>query len=91
MSKSEYFQLTPAETYTKVQGYIHNRDVMSANFRALFVLNFNQWANHKKTAEQLWPLSFDYEDQLSEEEMYARNKLVIEDYYKRHPEQKKPN
>lgn len=56
---------------------------MSANFRALFHLQYNQWAKHPKQAERLWPLSIDHiEDELTEDEMYARNKAVIAAYLK---------
>lgn len=55
---------------------------MSANFRALFHLQYCQWSKHPKSAEQLWPLnSIDGEiEQLTEEEMYARNKKIIEQF-----------
>jgi len=56
---------------------------MSANFRMLFTLNFNQWSKHPKDPETLWPLSFDNQiEVLSEDEMYARNKAIIEQYNK---------
>jgi len=56
---------------------------MSANFRALFHLQYNQWAKHPKQPEQLWPLSFDHtENELTEEEMYARNAAIIATYLK---------
>lgn len=56
---------------------------MSANFRALFHLQYCQWAKHPKSAESLWPLDhIDQQiEQLSEEEMYKRNKAIIEHYY----------
>ena len=78
----EYFNLTPAETYTKVKAYIHNRDAMASNFRALFQLQFNQWSRNPKSANELWPLSIDenYTEQLTEEELYARNKKIIDQY-----------
>lgn len=61
---------------------MYNRDVMSANFRALFQLQYNQWAKHPKQAEQLWPLSIDdrYDEELTEDEMYARNAAIIAAY-----------
>jgi len=57
---------------------------MSANFRMLFALNFNQWSRNAKSPEVLWPLpSIDGEiEVLSEEDMYARNKAIIAQYYK---------
>jgi len=56
---------------------------MSANFRALFHLQYSQWAKHPKSAEYLWPLSIDeHIEILSEEELYARNKIIIEQFYK---------
>ena len=63
------------------------------NFRQLFTLQYNTWAEHKKSQYELWPLEIDNINRivLSEEEMYERNKQVIEAYYKSHPEMKKPN
>lgn len=53
--------------------------MMSANFRAIFHLQYNQWAKHAKSPSQLWPLSIDDKGlQLSEEEMYERNKRITE-------------
>lgn len=64
---------------------MYNRDVMSANFRALFSLHYNQWAKSKKSPEQLWQLSIDGGiNNLTEEEMYERNKKVIQDHLNRH-------
>jgi len=80
--------MTPAETYTRVKAYVYSMDKRAENFRALFTLQYNQWAkpSDRKTPQQLWPLSIDEIEQMSEEEMYERNRLVIEDYYRRHPE-----
>ena len=57
---------------------------MASNFRALFQLQFNQWSRHPKSANELWPLSIDenYEIELTEDEMYARNKAIIDRYMK---------
>jgi len=56
---------------------------MSSNFRMLFTLNFNQWSRHPKTPEYLWPLVFDEKPEiLTEEELYARNKEIIRQFYK---------
>ena len=79
MTKEEYWNLTPAETYTKVKGYIYNRDVMSANFRALFTLIYHQYAKHPMSPERLWPLSIDrVKNEITAEEMYERNRKIIE-------------
>jgi len=93
ISKAEYLSLTPAETYNKVQAYIYNRDMMSANFRMLYTLQFNQWAKRgqQKQPAKLWPLSFDTDHELPAEEMYARNAEIIEQYYQRHPEKMSQN
>jgi len=71
--------LTPAETTAKVQGYIRNLDRMSANFRALFWLSFNQFAKTPKKAESLWPLSIDGDKTggVADEDMYERNTRII--------------
>lgn len=54
---------------------------MSSNFRALFHLQFNQWAKYSKSAHELWPLSIDENVQvLSEDEMYARNARIIAEF-----------
>jgi len=65
-----------------VRAYIHNRDAMASNFRALFQLQFNQWSKHPKGAAELWPLSIDESDvePLTEEEMYKRNEEIINKY-----------
>lgn len=57
---------------------------MASNFRALFHLQFNQWSRHAKSAKELWPLSIDenHTNKLSEEELYARNKAIIDHYMK---------
>jgi hypothetical protein len=57
---------------------------MSANFRMLFTLTYNQWAKNAKSPETLWPLiSIDETiEPLTEDEMYARNKAIIEQYTK---------
>jgi len=60
-----------------VQGYVYNRDVLASNFRALFTLQFNQWSKNPKKAENLWPLSMDEIEQLTADEMYARNRNII--------------
>ena len=83
--KEEYFALTPAETYTKVQAYTHNRDVVASNFRALFHLQFNQWSKERRSAHELWPLSIDnMPNELTEEEMYERNAKIIKAYQEKH-------
>jgi hypothetical protein len=76
----EYWSLTPAETYQKVQGYIYNRDVMASNFRALFWLGYNQNVKKgdQKSDKQLWPLpSIDGIMKKSTEDIYERNKRII--------------
>lgn len=79
LSKDEYFLLTPAETAAKVKGYITKRDTMSANFRALYYLMFNQWAKTPKSPHELWPLSIDKEeDEEPIEQTYERNRQLIE-------------
>ena len=52
---------------------------MSANFRALFQLQFNQWSKYPKQAHLLWPLSIDQieHEELTEEEMYQRAEVLI--------------
>lgn len=50
---------------------------MAANFRALFTLTFNQYAKHPKEPHQLWPLQIDHVNDLSMEEVYERNKRII--------------
>lgn len=60
--------------------YIHNRDVMASNFRALFHLQYNQWAKHGKQASELWPLSIDNKEELPEDELYKRNERIIKAY-----------
>jgi len=57
---------------------------MSANFRMLFWLNHNQWAKYPKNPEYLWPLSSIDEqiEVLTEDQMYERNKIIIEQYNK---------
>lgn len=85
ISKDAYFRLTPAETRAICDGWVYNRDMMSNNFRMLFMLQFNQWSKQKKDASQLWPIaSIDGEkaEPLTEEELYARNKKIIEHYKK---------
>lgn len=64
----------------KVDGYVYNRDTLSDNFRALFTLQFNQWAkkSEQKKPSQLWPLSFDNNQKQTSEDMYERNKKLIE-------------
>jgi hypothetical protein len=58
---------------------------MASNFRALFQLQFNQWSKHPKGAAELWPLSIDDQlEQLSDEEMYARNERIINEYRERY-------
>jgi hypothetical protein len=78
LSKTEYFYLTPAELTAKLNGYIYNRDVLSSNFRALFWLQFNQYSKTPKSAESLWKLSIDQNNELTAAEMYERNKNIIE-------------
>ncbi len=52
---------------------------MASNFRALFTIQYNQFAKHAKGATELWPLSIDsHKEELNAEDMYARNKRVIE-------------
>lgn len=70
--------MTPAELSAKVDGYVYNRDTMSANFRALFTLQFNQYAKHPKNPDQLWPLSWDSANDMTMDEIYERNKRIIE-------------
>ena len=54
---------------------------MASNFRALFHLQYNQWAKYTKSAQELWPLSIDENVQvLSEEEMYERNARIIAEF-----------
>jgi hypothetical protein len=56
---------------------------MASNFRALFHLQYNQWAGkgQRRTAKQLWPLSFDNNEvELTESELYRRNTEIIESY-----------
>ena len=83
MSKSEYFDLTPAETQAKVKGYIYNRDVLASNFRALFTLGYNQYAakGKNKTAKELWPIdSIDNQvrQPRNNDDLYERNKKIVE-------------
>jgi len=79
LNKEYFLSLTPAETSAIVDGYVYNRDTMSANFRALFWLSFNQWSKTPKSSESLWPLSIDSDGQeLSMDEIYERNKRIIE-------------
>jgi hypothetical protein len=79
LSKEYLMSLTPAETSAIVDGYIYNRDIEAANFRALFWLTFNQFSKHQRRAEELWPLSIDSDKEvMTMEEMYERNKRVIE-------------
>lgn len=51
--------------------------MMSANFRALFWLQFNQYAKTPKSQTQLWPLSFDHVNDETADEMYERNRKII--------------
>jgi hypothetical protein len=63
-----------------VAGFLINRDVEASNFRALFYLNYNQWAKQKMSPQKLWPLSIDQAEktkQLTMEEIYERNKKII--------------
>lgn len=54
---------------------------MSANFRALFHLQYCQWAKHPKSAQYLWPLSIDPKPEiLDESELYKRNTEIIRQY-----------
>lgn len=58
---------------------------MSSNFRALFQLQFNQWAKHPKEAHILWPLSIDRTiEPLTDEEMYKRNAEIIRLFTEKH-------
>jgi hypothetical protein len=83
LSKAEYFSLTPAETYTKVFGYIFNNERQASYIRNLFHLQFNQWSKQKVSAEKLWPLpEIDTIEELDEEEMYERNKRLIDAFQK---------
>lgn len=85
ISKDEYFRLTQAETAAMVRGYVHNNDRRSADLRALFTLqyNMNVTEGHRKTPQQLWPLSIDEkQDNLTVDEMFARNKRIIEQFNK---------
>lgn len=83
LSKQEYWDLTPAETFTKVKGYLYNRDRDSANFRELFYLQYHQYVtkqSDRRTRKQLWPLSIDSEGQKQKntDDLYERNKKIIE-------------
>lgn len=61
---------------------------MASNFRALFQLQFNQWAKlgERKSASELWPLSIDENEvePLTDEEMYKRNEEIINKYRERY-------
>lgn len=58
---------------------------MASNFRALFQLQFNQWSKYPKQAAELWPLSIDDQsEQLTDEEMYQRNEIIINKYRERY-------
>lgn len=64
--------------------YIYNRDKMSENFRALFQLQYNQWAKFTKQASELWPLSIDDQPEvITDDEMYKRNEEIIRQYRER--------
>jgi len=78
MSKREYFDSTPAEVNARMQGYLSNRDIMASNFRALFALQYNQWAKHPMKPENLWPLDID--EKPDAKEIYKRNEKIIKDY-----------
>ena len=52
----DYWDLTPAETYSIVQGWLWRKERRSADFRELYTLQFNQWSKSKKLSSQLWPL-----------------------------------
>lgn len=83
LSKQEYFSLTPAETYTKVYGYIFNNERQASYIRNLFHLQFNQWSKQKLSAKKLWPLpEIDNIEVLDEDEMYERNKKLIDAFQK---------
>ena len=83
LSKQEYFSLTPAETYTKVYGYIFNNERQASYIRNLFHLQFNQWSKRKFSAPALWPLpEIDRIEVLDEDEMYERNKKLIDAFQK---------
>jgi hypothetical protein len=84
LSKAYFFSLTPAETTAIVDGWVYNRDINASNFRALFWLQFNQYSKHPKKAEDLWPLSVDQNSShgMTAEDMYERNKKVIENLTK---------
>jgi hypothetical protein len=48
--------MTPAETYSIVQGWLYSMERRSADFRELYTLQFNQWSKIKKRQPQVWPL-----------------------------------
>lgn len=59
--------------------------MMQANFRMLYGIQYNQWAKPRRTNAQLWPIpSIDggEVEQLTEEEIYERNKEIIANYKK---------
>lgn len=58
LAPDDYFALTPAETAQIVEGWEWRNQKLSANFRELFTLQYNQFAKggRKKRAKILWPL-----------------------------------
>ena len=75
--------MTPAETQAKLKGFIYNRDVLASNFRALFTLGYNHYAQKgkNKTAKELWPIpSIDNQEVKGKntDDLYERNKKLIE-------------
>ena len=77
MSKEEYFRLTQAETIGIIAGFVTNRDVRSNDIRLLYTLTHNINAKREKRPYQLWPLSIDSIHELTMDEMYKRNKLIL--------------
>ena len=68
-----------------VKGYVHRNDKRSSDFRMLYALyyNSNSEESKRKSPEKLWPLSIDEKEiEISEEDMYERNKRLIEYFNK---------
>lgn len=63
-----------------INGWRIKKDFISADFRSLFTLNYNQYSKTPKTCQQLWPLSIDTinNEKLEIDEIYERNKKIIE-------------
>lgn len=80
LSKEEFYSLTPAETRIKSKAYRKLQDLDSEKYRVLATILYNSWTDSPRTPHQLWPLSIDEETMQDIEEIYARNKRMI-DYF----------